>query len=113
MTIFTFTGSANAVENVFPFHAGEKLVFEAKWGVIPAGEAVIEVLAVEEINGIKCHHFAMTLKTYPFIDLFYKVRDRIDSYADAGMAHSVLYKKQKRGRSKKDGGVDFNRETHF
>jgi hypothetical protein len=110
ITSVCFTESIGAAGNVFPFHAGEKLVFEAKWGVIPAGEAVIEVLAAEEINGIKCHHFAMTLKTYPFIDLFYKVRDRIDSYADARMTHSVLYKKQKRGRSKKDVVVNINRE---
>ncbi|MBW2615862.1 MAG: DUF3108 domain-containing protein [Deltaproteobacteria bacterium] len=110
LTTLTFIGNANADENTFPFHAGEKLVFEAKWGFIPAGEAVLEVLPVETINGVKSRHFVMTAKTYPFIDLFYKVRDRIDSYADVGMTHSVLYKKQKRGRSKKDVVVDFNWE---
>jgi len=105
---FTFTGNAGADENVFPFHAGEKLVFEARWGFIPAGEAVLEVLPAEAVSGVKSCHFVMTARTYPFIDLFYKVRDRIDSYADLGMTHSILYKKRKRGRGKKDVVVDFN-----
>ncbi|MBW2120067.1 MAG: DUF3108 domain-containing protein [Deltaproteobacteria bacterium] len=107
---FSFSGNTNADENVFPFHTGEKLTLQAKWGFIAAGEAVLEVLPVEIVNGVKSCHFVMTLKTYPFIDLFYKVRDRIDSYADVGMTHSILYKEQKRGRSKKDVVVNINRE---
>jgi len=63
---------------------------------------------VETINGVKSRHFVMTAKTYPFIDVFYKVRDRIDSYTDVGMTHSILYKEQKRGRRKKDVAVNIN-----
>jgi Protein of unknown function (DUF3108) len=108
--ISVFSRNAFAVEDVFPFNAGEKLTLQAKWGFIPAGEAVLEVLPAETLNGVKSCHFVMTSKTYPFIDLFYKVRDRIDSYVDLGMTHSILYKKQKRGRSKKDVVVDFDWE---
>jgi hypothetical protein len=110
MTSFGFTERSGAAENTFPFHAGEKLTLQAKWGFIAAGEAVLEVLPAETLNGIKSYHFVMTAKTYPFIDLFYKVRDRIDSYTDVVMTHSILYKEQKRGRSKKDVVVDFNWE---
>jgi hypothetical protein len=108
--IFVFISNSNADENTFPFHSGEKLTLQAKWGLIVAGEAVLEVLPVETLNGIKSCHFVMTAKTYPFIDFFYKVRDKIDSYTDVVMTHSILYKEQKRGRSKKDGVVDFNWE---
>ncbi len=98
-----FSGrTIGAQEDDFPFHAGEKLVFEARWGVVPAGEAVIEVLDPEEINGIRCRHFAISLKTYPFVDLFYKVRGIINSYTDMQMTHSILYKEHKRGKRKKD-----------
>ncbi|MBW1797067.1 MAG: DUF3108 domain-containing protein [Deltaproteobacteria bacterium] len=103
-----FTESIGAAGNVFPFHAGEKLVFEAKWGFIPAGEAVLEVLPVETVNGVKSRHFVMTAKTYPFIDLFYKVRDRIDSYADVGMTHSVLGKEKSQIFKERK-----NEEAHF
>ncbi len=99
-----FTERYCAAEDTFPFHAGEKLTLQAKWGFIPAGEAVLEVRPVENLNGVKSRHFVMSSKTYPFIDFFYKVRDRIDSYVDLGMTHSVFYKKQKRGRSKKGLG---------
>jgi hypothetical protein len=108
--IFVFISNSNADENTFPFHSGEKLTLQAKWGLIVAGEAVLEVLPVETLNGIKSCHFVMTAKTYPFIDFFYKVRDKIDSYTDVVMTHSILYKEQKRGRSKKDVVVDFNWE---
>ena len=91
----------------FPFSPGEKLTFQAKWGPIPAGEAVLQVLPIETVNGIKSHHFMLTTKTYPFIDLFYKVRDRIDAYTDVEMTHSILYKKFKQGKSKKNVVVNF------
>ena len=106
--IFVYIGNTNADEHAFPFHAGEKLILQVRWGFIPAGEAVLEILPVETLNEVKSCHFVMISKTYPFIDLFYKVRDRIDSYVDLGMTHSILYKEQKSGRSKKDVVVDFN-----
>jgi len=105
---FGFCRIIEADDEDFPFHPGERLVFQAKWGPIRAGEAVLEILPVETVNGIRTYHFVMTAKTYPFIDVFYKVRDRMDSYADAEMTHALLYKKRKRGRKKKDVVVNFD-----
>jgi hypothetical protein len=100
-----------------PFQPGEKLVFRVKWQFIKAGEAVLEVLPIEKVNGMKAYHFVMTAKTYPYIDPFYKVRDRIESYTDIGMNRSVLYKKRKTGIGrKKDITVRFdweNREAEY
>ena len=84
---FAFTGSVKADEKVVPFHPGEKLVFKVKWQFIPAGEAVLEVLPFETISGVEHYHFVMTAKTYKYIDPFYKVRDRIDAYADLEMTY--------------------------
>ena len=111
ITGVSFPENINSAENVFPFQVGEKLVFEAKWGFIPAGEAILKVLPVETLNGTKSRHFVMTARTYPYIDLFYKVRDRIDSYTDAAMRHSFLYKKQKRGTRAKDVVVALDRKN--
>jgi hypothetical protein len=111
--IFCFTESVEAVEKNFPFYPGEKLTFQLKWTIIPAGEAVLEVLPIETINGAKAYHFVMTARSNSFIDHFYKVRDRIDAYADIDMTHSILYKKkQHEGKNKKDVVVNFSWEQN-
>ena len=110
LTTIVFAEGSNAGTYEIPFSPGEKLTFQVKWAFIPAGEAVLEVLPFETVHGIKVFHFVMTARTLPFIDLFYKVRDRIESYTDSGMTHSILYKKKKQGKSKRDIVVTFNWE---
>ena len=105
-----FVEITNGADNDIPFQPGEKLIFQARWAFIPAGEAVLEVLPVEMLNGVRSYHFVMTARTYEFIDLFYKVRDRIDAYTDVEMTHSILYRKKKEGKSKRDVVVNFNWE---
>ena len=96
-------------QRAFSFHRGERLIFQLRWGIIPAGEAVLEVLPTETALGVEAFHFAMTARTYPIVDLFYKVRDRVDAYADGNMRHSILYKKrQSEGRTKRDVQVTFD-----
>lgn len=103
----SFPRSINAVEEICPFYPGEKLTLEVKWGFIPAGVAVLEILPVKTVNGVQSYHFVMTAKTYPFIDFFYKVRDRMDAYTDLAMTHSILYKKKNQGKTKRDVIVNF------
>lgn len=91
-----------------PFDYGEKLRFQVGWGPIPAGEAVLEVLPPEIINGIKVHHFVLTARTNSFVDMFYKVRNRIDAYTDYELTHSILYKNRKKGRNKRNIIVNFD-----
>ena len=110
MMILCFAENTKAVEKAFPFYPGEKLTFQVRWSFIPAGVVVIEVLPIETINGVKSYHFVMIAKTNPFIDLFCKVRDRIDAYTDIEMTHSILYKKQNEGKNKRNVVVNFNWE---
>jgi len=105
-----FTSTVIAVEKKRPFHPGEKLVFEVKWQFIPAGEAILEVLPLETIDGAEHYHFVMTAKTYKYIDPLYKVRDRIDAYTDLEMTYSRLYKQKNRGRRRKDIVLQFDPE---
>ena len=84
-----------------------------KYGAISAGAATLEVHDMEEIQGVEAYHFVMTARSNSFIDIFFKVRDRIDSYADAGMNHSLYYKKdQKEGRTRRNIRVDFDWEKN-
>jgi hypothetical protein len=106
--ILCFAAHVHASERIHPFSPGEKLTFEVSWGFIPAGIGVLEIFPMERINGVQSYHFVMTARTYPIIDLFYKVRDRIDAYTDASMTRSMLYKKQKEEKSNRDVVVTFD-----
>ena len=112
ISVIAILGSSLCVkagEKDFPFYPGEKLTFVLKWTIIPAGESVLEVLPMETINGIQAYHFLLTAKSNAFIDTFYKVRDRIDAYANTEMTHSILYKKKQReGKSHRDIVVNFD-----
>ncbi len=104
-------GVIGAADESFPFHEGERLTFQLRWAFIPVGKAVMEVLPREIINGVEAYHFVLTAKSYPIIDPFYKVRDRIDAYADVAMTHSLLYKKkQLEGDIERDEIVRFDWE---
>lgn len=91
------TGAAPASEEILqPFSPGEKLTFRLSWEFIPAGEATLEVKPPRMLDGQPVLHFVMTARSNAFIDTFYKVRDRIEAFADAELSRSVLYRKQQR-----------------
>ena len=95
-------------ERRIPFSPGEKLFFEVRWAFIPAAEGVLEILPMETLDGRKCYHFTMTSRTYEFVDVFYKVRDRMDAYTDEGMTRSLLYRKTQDGKRKRRITVNFD-----
>jgi hypothetical protein len=97
--------------NDLPFYPGEKLTFELKWGFIPAGRATLEVLPVETVNNVQVQHFVLTARTNSFVDIFYKVRERIDAYTDVGMNHSILYKEVHLvNKTRRDAAINFDWE---
>ena len=108
LVLIALATHTEASERAYPFSPGERLTFQVTWSFIPAGEGILEILPMERVNGIRSYHFVMTTRTYPVIDLFYKVRDRIDAYTDAAMTHSILYKKRKEGKSKRNVVVNFD-----
>jgi len=110
ISISNFAQCMEVKEKSFPFHSGERLKFHVRWGPIPAGNSVLEVLPSETVDGMQCNHFVMTARTNSFADLFYKVRSRIDAYTDLEMTHSVLYKNRKKGRNKRNIIVNFDWE---
>jgi hypothetical protein len=92
-----------------PFNSGERLTFVLKWTIVPAGEAVLEVMPQEKRDGIDTNHFALTARSNEFVDAFFMVRDRIDAWTDSAISRSVLYKKnQREGRTRRDINVTFD-----
>ncbi len=103
-------------KRVIPFKPGEKLHFEVRWGFIRAGEATLQVLPIEEVNGEKVLRFLMTVRTSSFVDVFYKVRDTYESLTDMAMNHAIHYRKEKQGHKKKEVIVRFDwekKETQY
>ncbi|MFQ6677877.1 MAG: DUF3108 domain-containing protein [Fidelibacterota bacterium] len=74
----------------FPFQVGEKLVYNAKFNIIPSGIASLEILAHDSINGNGTYHARFTAKTNPTFDPLFKIRDQIDIWMD----HKSLYTHQ-------------------
>jgi hypothetical protein len=103
---------AAAEETSIPFRPGEKLIFELKWTVIPAGEAALEVMPFTKIKGEDTYHYVLTAKTNQLLDSVYKVRDRIDGYTDLGITRSVYFsQRQREGNTKKNVVVKFDWNT--
>jgi len=94
-----------------PFASGERLTFQIRWGFIPAGQAVLEVLPHTSINGTEARHFVLTAQTNAVVDLIYRVRQRIDAYSDLAMTRSLLYREiQSVNRRQRDVRIDFDWE---
>jgi len=101
-------GEGAAATGALPFSAGERLVYRAMWGFIPAGEAVIEVLPDAAVDGSRARHFAMTTATNSRVDLFYKIRERQDSFTDVAMTRTLQYRKKSTGDHPRDVIVTYD-----
>jgi len=64
------------------FTKGEELVYDVNYGFVTAGEATIRVPEYRTIRGRKCYYVLFHVKSKPFFDVFYKVRDRYETYID-------------------------------
>lgn len=110
--LMTFPLPRIAEAGDLPFSPGEKLTFQVRWAFIPAGEGTIEIHPMETVNGIRSFHFSFTARTYEYIDIFYKVRDRIDAYTDETLTRSLLYRKHQEGKRKRTVTVTFDWEKN-
>jgi len=106
--VLGFFQYAAAAGPPLPFKPGEKLLYRVGWLSIPAGEMRLEVLPMQEIGGEQAYHFMMTTTTYRFVNLFYKLRQRIDAFTNKAITHSLLYTKETRGKKKRDEQVRFD-----
>ncbi len=112
MSAMPFSGAtAHGDPRQLPFQPGEKLKFDLKWEFVKAGEATLQVLPAETVGDVRAYHFQMTAETTSFVDVFYKVRDRVDAFVDTDVTRSLLYKKKQReGKTHRDILVQFDWE---
>lgn len=63
------------------FRDGEKLTFNVKYGIVSAGEATLEARSLN-YQGRDVWYLSTNARTYPFFDVFFKVRDKVESWWD-------------------------------
>ncbi len=104
-----FSGRAtDALAKDLPFRQGEKMVYQAKWGIVSAGQSVIEILPDETVDNVRTWHFSMTTTTNAALDVFYKVRESKDSYMDLNRMRTILYKEKEEGNHPRDVVVTYD-----
>jgi len=81
ITIQAQTSGFRTVENN-AFAVGEKLIFDVKYGFVTAGVAEMAIPKMKRISGREAYHITFKVNSVPSFDVFYKVRDRYETYLD-------------------------------
>ena len=88
-------------DGVEPFKAGERIVFNISynWHAVQTDVAKGTLTAKQEtLNGEKVWHTSMAMQTAPFFDVFFKIREKFDSwFALKGVEPRKFYRDTKEG----------------
>jgi hypothetical protein len=98
------------------FQAGESITFRVYYtlaGVyISAGEATFTV-ALEDLNGKPVYHVTGSGKNYSFLDNFFKVRDKYESFIDTSNLQPLKFiRNVSEGSYKKYENISFNKTAN-
>ncbi|HKI46142.1 MAG TPA: DUF3108 domain-containing protein, partial [Balneolales bacterium] len=92
-----------------PFHIGEKMTFDLKYGFIKAGHSVMALEDTEQVHGHTTYRIHSRTSSTGFVDTFYSVRDRITSWVDTHTLATIQFEKSlHEGSYKKDYQVWFD-----
>lgn len=113
LLIVVFGGAAISLQaeekGYMPWGVGEKLTFSIRWGIIRCGSSYMEVNEKIKLRGRDTYRIVTIARSAPFFDIFYKVRDRIESYIDVEKLYTVRYEKILReGKYKKDTTIIYD-----
>ncbi|UCE20365.1 MAG: DUF3108 domain-containing protein [Gemmatimonadota bacterium] len=95
------------------FGVGERLIFSVEYGPVKAGQAVMEVSEVTEINGRRCYHIISEAETSELFSNFFEVKDRVESYMDVeGLFPWRFEKHLREGSYRSDMRVEYDQINH-
>lgn len=95
------------------FTMGEELYFDVKYGFVTAGEAKFLIPRYLTMNGRKCYNVEFYVKSKPFFDSFYKVRDRYETNIDVeGLFPWKFVQQIREGGYSKDFSAWFDNERN-
>ena len=93
--------------------AGERLDYDFGWNGLAAAEVSVRN-EVEDCAGRPCYHIHIDLSTKPQIDWIWKMRDRIDTYAEIGTLRPLRYSfRQREANFKHDTEVVYDQVQHL
>ena len=109
--------AAEGVDSLLPefvgFGVGERLVYSVQYGIVNAGEAVLEVKNIGVIDAKPVYCIVSDARTNDVFSVFYRVRDRFLSFMDTTDLVSLRYEKHLReGKFKSDRVVVFDQRQH-
>ena len=109
---FTGMNDLRAIAN-HAFTVGEKLKYDIHYGPIAAGTATIEIPSYVYYAGRKCYKVEFTMRSAPFFDFFFKVRDYYYSLIDAkGLFPWKFEQHIREGGYRKDFTASFDQCSH-
>src|SRR5262245_32634768 len=91
-----------------PIRAGEYLRFSVRYGIVSAGEAILEIPQVRQWHGRPVYTLVARAESNKFFSTFYKVRNRIESFWDTTGFYSRRFYENRR-----EGGYREQNEIHF
>jgi hypothetical protein len=96
------------------FGVGEHLVFNVKYGMLPAGTAVMKIPEIIEYQGRQSFRIVSTAKSNDVVSVFYKVRDSVETVVDFdGIFPRRFHKKLREGGYKADKTTIFDQRMHL
>jgi len=94
------------------FAEGEWFQFSVQYGAIKAGEALMQVEAVENVTGRPCYRLVSKAESNSFFSFFFKVRDRVESQMDVEDLVSRRFTKNTlEGKHRDNFTIDFDHAT--
>lgn len=94
-----------------PFSAGERLVFEIKYGFVSAGTASMSIPDIVRERGYPCYHIVSVAESNPVFSAFFTVRDVAESFLEVRRLQPLRFEKRLReGDFRAEDVVLFDRD---
>jgi hypothetical protein len=95
------------------FSTGERLVFDVNYGFVTAGEAVMEIAALDSLAGRKCFRVEFRVNSLPSFSWIYRVEDRYLTFIDMETIAPLRFEQHIReGSFRRDFTADFDQVNH-
>ncbi|OGB99013.1 hypothetical protein A2V82_15765 [candidate division KSB1 bacterium RBG_16_48_16] len=92
-----------------PFHTGERLVYQVKFGPLKAGTAHLSLPQVLDYNGRRCYQAFFEINSNKTVSTFFHVEDRATSIIDSLGLFPWYYEKHVReGKYRSDRVAEFD-----
>lgn len=96
------------------FGVGERLEFSVKYGMLPAGTAVIKIPEIIDYEGHRSFRIISTARSNSVVSVFYKVRDSVETIVDYdGIFPRKFHKQLREGGYKADKTTLFDQRMHL